>query len=339
MPKEAPPIIPKNLVLPTRLSPPYDVESSPTNSPTIDHLVERFPRELRDIIYFYLISDDLSVPFNLNEERLQSPFTNLALSTELLEAVFTHRPCRVTFCDPQLLFSNQVRPALRGDNLPHRDCIRNLIIRAREASREAACYGEDFEQLESFCTVKSNMIRQEWHEILTLPRLESLTVELQKWSKRNFTWFNFSPIVYELRERSPRPQIKLLVSFDEIMEPVWNLQANLEAGVADAELMRDLSPVPDDPYLPMGFADVSNLIEAPTGDDYVYVETHLPGFTEVHSRDFVAGLMSESPSHRRLLAQHYVAKEPSLLRVLMAEHYRIYTRVNAETDLSVSVQV
>ncbi|KAH7395091.1 hypothetical protein DE146DRAFT_633445 [Phaeosphaeria sp. MPI-PUGE-AT-0046c] len=328
MPKEATPITPINMALPIRLSLPCDVVPSPSNDTTIDHLLERFPRELRDIVYFYLIHDDLSVPFNLNEERLQSPFADPALSAELLEAVFTHRPCRVTFCDPQLLESGRVTPALRGDNLPHRDCIRNLIVRVREPSRKVSHYGDAFEQLERFCATRSNKIRQEWDEILTLPRLESLTIELQKWGTESFTWFNFSPILYQLREHNPRMQSKLLVSFDEIMEPEWNLQANMEAGVADAELMRDLSPVPDDPYLPMGYADVSELIEAPTKEDYAYVEEHLHGLTDVKSRDFMSGLMAETPSHRRLLAQHYVAKEPPLLRVLMAEHYKVYTRIN-----------
>lgn len=326
MPKEAAPTPAKTVHMPFRLSPPGDVELCTTQDTTLDHLVENLPRELRDLIYFHLISPTLSTPFDLNSSRLHSPFASSTLSSELLESVFTHRPCRVEFSHAELLSSGQVTPAIHGDGLPHRSSIRHLIVRAHETSG----WGTDFHEQERHCTTTRPSLRTEWTSLLILPHLETLTIELQKSAPEHlFTWFDFAPIIYSLRELRPQLQIKLFISFDALIEPEWNHQAHLYAGLPEGgEYERHESPVPGEPYLPMGYADVSCLIEAPTREDYAYVEEHLPEETEARGREIVRGMLDETPGSRRRLAEHYVVKEPPLLRVLMAGYYGVYKEMN-----------
>lgn len=327
MPKEYVPPPAKRPDLPARLSPPCDFEPSST-SHAIEHHVERLPRELRDAVYFHLVSSDLATPFHLNEERLRSPFADTTLSGELLEAVFTYRPCHVKFTGPSFLESGAVTSALLGANLPHRHSIRHLTVRAHETAE----WGSNFEEQERYCTITRPALRQEWNELLLLPHLSSLTIELQKGKPEHFfNWFDFAPIVFHLRDRRPGIKIRFAISFDALLEPEWNVQAALYAGVEGAELLSEVSPTPEDPYSPMGYAEVSCLIQEPTAEDYAYVKEHLEGQREARGREIVKGLLDETPEGRRTLAEHYVVKEPSLLRVLMGEYYGVYKRMRGES--------
>jgi hypothetical protein len=285
------------------------------------HLGQRFlklPRELRDLIYFHIVYDDADTPLDFTSFDIQVPLYHSAISAEWLEAAYTHRICRVTFSDPELLRNDLIQGNIWGPYPQHKHLIRRLIVNAPEAS----IFGSNPTDLENKCSTVQSEVRQEWNELLMLPRLESLRIELQKNASDAFGWVNFSPIVYQLREQIPRLFIELYISFDMILEHKWNIESLLDAENGD----RTMHP---DPYLPMGMADVSSLIERPTTEDRAYVLEHLARNAEVGSRDIIRGLLDETPANRRLLAQHYVVKEPALLRILMADHYEIYKRMRA----------
>jgi hypothetical protein len=118
----------------------------------------------------------------------------------------------------------------------------------------------------------------------------------------------------------PHLRIRFLVSFDEMLKAKWDVLSMLDP-VNGGWMMQP------DPYLPMGFVDVSELMERPSGADREYVEQHVEeGSTDVGGRDVYRGLLDEGPESRRVLAVHYVVKEPALLRCLVEEHYAVYSR-------------
>jgi hypothetical protein len=301
-----------------------DTVQSPLSS-----LGQRFiklPRELRDLVYFYIVYDEDDTPLELTRSDFQVPLSHSTISAEWLEAAYTHRVCRVTFSDPKLLRDGSIKDNIWGPYPQHKHCIRRLIVNTPEASIVgASVFGNDPEDLEHKCTFTQPEVRQEWNELLSLPRLEYLKIELQKSAPDAFTWSNFGPILYQLREQLPKLCIELFISFDEILEHSWNAHLSLNPESEDWNTQ-------EDPYLPMGFVDASVLIEQPNSEDRAYVEEYLAGSTNAESRDAVRGLLDETPAHRRILAGAYVVKEPALLRVLMAERYEIYKSVRSRTE-------
>jgi hypothetical protein len=293
-----------------------------SSSSSLGQRFVKLPRELRDLVYFYIVYDEDDTPLDLTRSGIQLPLSHSTISAEWLEAAYTHRVCRVTFSDPTLLRNGAIKENIWGPYPEHKHCIRRLIVNTPEVPISG-----NLEDLEHRCAFSQPKVRQEWNELLMLPRLESLRIELQKKAPDAFTWANFGPVVYKLREQIPSLRVELYISFDTILEHNWYLQLSLdtETGGLNAQ---------DDPYLPMGFVDVSSLIEQPTIKDRMYVQEHLAEDATVGSRDIVRGLLDETPGNRRLLAQHYVVKEPSLLRILMAEHYEIYKRVHSEIEQS-----
>lgn len=278
------------------------------------------PRELRDLIYPYIVIED--APLELTNCDIHAPIDHPILTPEWLEAIYTHNTCSVDFCDFRLLRDPWHEHELWGSEPQYRYLIRHLVVNASEvALRE-----DDLEKLEHECSIQKPEVRQEWKELLGLLRLENLTINLQKWGSSGFAWANFSPIIYQLRERNPKLCIKFKISFDVILEKKWDVD------LVRSELQRKwvLRNVEDDQYQPMGFVDMSELLEPPTDAERAYVEEHLPETRDVGSMDIVRGLLDETPANRRLLTQVYLVKEPALLRILMAEHYEMYKKRREE---------
>jgi hypothetical protein len=273
----------------------------------LGQLIVLLPRELRDHVFFYIVSD-----------------ASDSIAAEWIEAAFTHRVCRVTFQDSTST-STAIGDQIWGACSEYKHFIRCLIVDAPEATlySDEGLVGVEWE-----CTRRESEVRAEWNQLLALTRLESLTVRLQKKVSHSLSWANFSPIVYQLRERNPKLCVEMYISFDDVLRPHW-----LDWQPFQRNSDRWTTTIPE-PYLPMGYADVSELFQPPTAEDRVYVEKHLSGVREIRYRDIVRGLLDETPTSRRQLAQHYLVKEPSLLRVLMAEHYELYKRTRREREPS-----
>ncbi|CAO2654751.1 Nn.00g114840.m01.CDS01 [Neocucurbitaria sp. VM-36] len=280
-------------------------------SDTLGHHFLSLPRELRDLIYPYIVTKD--DPIYLAATDTQLNIRNATISAELLEAVYTHNTFVVSFSHSVHSQDENASASIWGDQPQYKKYIRNIIVEASEVKLEET----ELPQLERECTVTRPEVRKEWLELLELPRLERLTINMQKGSSKKFCWANFSPVLYQLRSTLPKLQITFNISFDNLLEfhwydPVWQ-SANNPVAIY---------------YHPMSFVDVSELIERPSEDDKQYVELFLTKRNETTSRDAVAGLLALSPEDKRTLGRHYVVKEPALLRVLMEDHWEVYKGVN-----------
>lgn len=266
----------------------------------------RLPRELRDLICAHVVTTDRSI--NFIETSIQLNVKNEVIRQELWEAIYTHNTISLDFSDVQQLKHGHVR-----DNWgPHpqlRHCIRKLEVYALESP----LHETDLELLEHKCTSLQPSARAEWAEILELPRLENLSIYLQKQHASRLSWANFSPVAYELRASRPNITVSFNVSYDQLLKQFW-----------------DSDPAPgQSDYEYMNFVDVSDLLEPPSEEDREYKEKYWQDNAPIIGRDAMAGLLSENASNKRILAKHYVVIEPSFLRVAMAEHYEIYKKAQA----------
>jgi hypothetical protein len=250
---------------------------------------------------------------------------NSPLSTEWLEAIYTHRTVRVTFSTPESLHDNLVSTSPWGMHPQHLHLIRHLLIRAPEAR----IFSPTLLGLEHECSVNHAQLRADWAILLNLPHLSRLTIELQKTVANAFIWANFSPILYALRSRLSKLNISLLISFDELLKAKWEAWPPLDRSNRDT-----MTTTQPNPYLPMEWVDVSDLIAPPSEEDRVYVKEHMQGLgvEDVGARHAVRGLLDETPQSRRVLAGFYVVKEPALLRVLMEEHYEVWKKVKGDVE-------
>lgn len=282
------------------------------------------PRELRDHVFYFVVYDD--APWDITNSDIQIPLRSSTISTEWLEAAYTHRICRVTFSDPELLRRGQIQHSIWGPSPQHKRFIRCLIVNASEAS---LAHRENLEDYEHDCVVQHPEVRQEWLELFELPRLESLKIEMQKTNNTLCCWANFSPVLCQLCEQIPALRLEFHVSFDEILRTAWEVYA------ANNVLVAIGAEDEDDSYKPMGFADVSEFIASPTIKDREVMDLLLSSnesvsWMDVTRVDITRGLLDETPVGRRLLAPYYIVKEPALARVLIAEHYEIYKRLRRE---------
>lgn len=292
--------------------------------PISKELFLRLPRELRDLIYAEVFSD--AAPVSLHDIQigpaglalLAADETNLNFKSEILEAIYTHSTLIIPFSDPR---GSEYTCSIGGSAHPQREeHIRKAIILAEES--ELPCT-EALEHLETVC--RSNDLgntRAQWEGLLNLPRLEHLTIRLQKKVSAHFSWADFSPIIVQLRRNLPKLKITFTVSFDTMLErdwydPIW-------------ENYTEPGNVQELPYDPMGFVDVTELIQPPTVEDFAYVEEHLAGDKTTYGRDIVRGLLDETAALRMGLAPHYVVKDPELLRVRIMDHYEVYSKMKTE---------
>ena len=277
---------------------------------TLGYHFFRLPRELRDLIYSYVVRRD--TPTHLKNAILQQKISRLSITTELLEAEYTYNTFVVTFSNPNRSRISVAAHSIWGAQPEYKRFIRNLIVEATETRLVET----ELLSLERECSVARPEIRKEWAELLDLPRLSSLTINMQKYYPSQFTWANFSPIIYQLRSKIPKLKITFNISFDVVLWRAWS-----------STTWDPRWSTPDDDYGTMGYVDVSDLIEAPSEEDRIHVEQYCAEKKiETKGRDAVVGLLGEFPASKRTLAPYYVVKEPSLLRVLMEEHWEIYKK-------------
>lgn len=305
---------------------------TPRSPPKTDRLGYHFlklPRELRDLIYPYFIPREAPTP--LTDTYVKPALWHPSIKEELLEAEFTYNTFIVKFSHSSSDGSSELSASarmhygnLRNELLqfsiwnPHaeyRKFIRHLIINTKEVALEDT----DLLSLEHECTVTRPEVREEWEELLELPRLESLTINMDKVLPNRFSWANFSPILYELRSKLPKLDLTFNLTFDGLLKFHWN-----------SDVWFHPSNV-GNTYEPMGFVDISDFVAPPSDYDKEYVETYIPDKKQQTSgRDIVEGLLAETVSNRRLLAPYYVTREPNLTRVLMEEHWDIYKKCKQE---------
>lgn len=283
----------------------------------------RLPRELRNQVYADVYRNSPPVPMESIETSPASTAlltaesnTDVDLTAELLEAFYTHSTFSVTFSDLHDIKTAAARPVCWGPYPQYLRHIRELIVCAQETTVGNNFVIEEFEKKRLYLEPKG---RAEWERLFHLPRLERLTVKLQKREHLFFCCADFSPVLVHLRESLPKLQVAFSISFDTLLErywydPIW--ENNTQPGF-----------VQEKPYAPMGFVDMTELIGPPTEEDYAYVQEYLPREREIFGRDILRGLLDETPAQRRALALHYVAKEPALLRVRMMAHYEVYKTI------------
>ncbi|KAF1927991.1 uncharacterized protein M421DRAFT_165580 [Didymella exigua CBS 183.55] len=294
------------------------------------------PKELRELVYAEVFKDLEPVPLE-NADTSSAVQALLALDghppnrtfeEEVLKACCIYSSFIVRFLDHQDYSCNVMRGDVRCSCtvlwLPqpqHCRHIRNLIIHTQEAGldlgRSQVDTLEDTEAMHS-----GSHFRRCWEQVLEFPRLEQLTIKLEKSNNDQLSWVSFTPTLSVLRERSPKLRVSLSVSFDGLLESYWSDPI--------WENATEPGNVIEYPYDPMGFADVTELIEAPTGEDFAYVEEHCPREFRTRGQDILRGLLDETASQRRALAMHYVVKEPALLRVRIKEHYEVYKSMQLE---------
>ncbi|KAJ8107778.1 hypothetical protein OPT61_g8632 [Boeremia exigua] len=275
----------------------------------------KLPRELRDLIYAEIFADSAIVPLDhvQTEQPGSASLTVVGmeatdgLGSEILEAFYTYSTFSVTFSEPGLdEFAGSIGCSAFPQYEKH---IRKLVVHATETN-----LGEgSLEELELACRRSQRSNRAQWEGLLQLPRLEQVTVYLQKQMNDYFNWADFSPVLVQLRESLPQLRISFQISFDAMLETYWH----------GPNWSDDLTGVT---YYPMGFVDVAELIAPPTAGDVAYVQEHLSGEMTTYGRDALRGLLDGSVSHRRALAVHYVVKEPELLRVRIMEHFETLSK-------------
>lgn len=288
----------------------------------------KLPKELRDLIYAELYSGSAPVPLEdvqigpagLALLAIEDQEMDQSLVAEILEAFYTHHTFSLTLSD-----TNDVRhicPADCSVSPQYEEYIRKLVVNAEEAELGGTT---SLEALELRCLDVLHPTRARWEGLLKLPRLEQLSIRLQKRTNHHFSWADFSPILIQLRKNLPKLQVSFSISFDTLLErywsdPIW-------------ENYTEPGNVVEEPYDPMGFVDVTELIEPSTKEDVTYVQENLAENMETQGQDILRGLLDESAPQRRALALHYVVREPALLRVRIMEHYEVYKKMrDAEVE-------
>ncbi|OAL54290.1 hypothetical protein IQ07DRAFT_583584 [Pyrenochaeta sp. DS3sAY3a] len=268
------------------------------------------PRELRDLIYRYVVAKDK--PINITGIGPRPQLAHPIISPELCKAFYENNTVSVTFADYFRIRNNTVPLRTWGIRSQYRRHIRHLIINASESLPIETDLSP--EALEYECAVSRPTVRKQWEELLELQSLQSLTINMQKYSTRVFTWANFAPVLYQLRDENVNLKITFNISFDTVLKINWS--GPWESQFHDANF---------DGYESMGFVDVSDLVARPSEEDRAYVEEHVK--VRKRSRmDAVEGLLMETAANKRLLAPHYMVKDPPLLRVQMEEHYQVYRK-------------
>jgi hypothetical protein len=277
--------------------------------PTLDQLTGRIlqllPRELRDMIWAYTVQQD--EPINIANCIVQLKTSNTTVLAELREAAYTHNTLIITFPDPR---QGNSLSSIWGAHPEYRRHIQSLVVEVRELS---GC-PTDLLTWERENASSLTLLRKYWNGLLSLPRLESLTINMQKISTKSFGWPLFTPILYQLRSSLPKLHLTFNISYDNLLRNRW------ENG--------DI--VFDEEYNPMGYVDITALFERPSQEDKQYVEQHYQGRRDVVGRDAINGSLLCDQEDRRALATQRLLKDPELTRVKIEEHYEIFKRVEME---------
>ena len=279
-------------------------------------LLLKLPRELRDQIFADAVH--VSGSIELTDPLLQHIPPVLRYNSNILteaSQAFYRVNCFVLSLDDD---SRDVLAASTTMYAQPKDHIRRLVIKCTECA-EPFTSPNRYEKTKRSCNA-----RIRWQKLFEIPRLQNLTICMNKRSNDSLNTCDFGPILYTLRERIPALQITFHITYDLILREQW-----------DNPIWIDIPGGPDT-YQPMDYVDVSDLIAPPTEEDFVYVQEYLKDYWEDKmmppGRNIVAGLLDESPVNRRALAREYAVKEPALLRCLMAEHYKLYQKTQKKDN-------
>lgn len=238
----------------------------------------RLPRELRDLVSANVHRN--SAPVFL--ERIDADPAILVLfetegsavspeyRAEVLEAFYTHSTFNFTF-PASGYTSSEAYQVQWGPHPQFVKYIRRLYVHADELDPALYLQHVRYDRLDTL-----RFRTKIWERLLELPRLEQLTIRMQKRHACYFSWADFGPILVHLRENMPRLQTTFSISFDAMFErfgrdPIWEVYT--EPWVPEEE-----------PYDPKGFLDVSELIKAPTQEDFRYVQENCAGQKETLAR-------------------------------------------------------
>lgn len=268
------------------------------------------PRELRDEIYADALKVtppvELTLPASLHwiPPVLQREPTLLA---ESLEAFYKVNTFVVNLKDDlSNVFAGS--PTVHAQPSAH---IRQLIIICDESS----CTEDTMPKYEE--TNRTHPDRLRWEKLYEIPHLQQLTLRMEKSRDLTLQTGDFGPILYDLRAQRPGFKITFELSYDYILKKHW-----------DDPIWTQFNGDPQSEYHPMGYVDMSDLMEPPTDEDLRHVQEYLKIYWDDKfmpmNRSIERGLLDETPEHRRILAAMYAVKEPALLRCLMAEHYKVY---------------
>lgn len=268
------------------------------------------PRELRDEIYADALkvtsAVELTLPASLHwiPPVLQKDPNLLA---ESLEAFYKTNTFIVNLKnDLSNIFAGS--PSIHVQPDAH---IRQLIIICDESSSTEDTLSK-YEE--------TNQLHQDrllWEKLYDIPHLQHLTIRMNKTKDLSLQTGDFGPILYELRAQRPGFRVTFELSYDPILHTYW-----------DDPIWAQFNGDAQSEYRPMGYVDMSDLMEPPTDEDWKHVQEYLKVYWEDRfmptNRSIKRGLLDETPEHRRILAGMYAIKEPALLRCLMAEHYKVY---------------
>jgi hypothetical protein len=293
--------------------------------------IQQLPRELRDLIWAYTVKQD--GPVAITESVIPIDIADIGIRDELEEAACIYNTLIVTLPHPDTILDDTTRPTIWGTRPQCKRHIRKLIIEVVEAtlydSHPRVLMRKDHPHLltrEHERTVSRSWSRKQWADLLEMPRLETLTINMQKPANTDITWTVFSPILIQLRKSKPNVCITFNISYDNMLERIWNMGAWADVG--------------DEDYEPMGFADVSELVGLPTHEDRAYMgdngfdisEISYSSIRSMPNRLVIQGLLPQSAPDRRRLAPHYLVREPQVLKVLIGEHYEVYRMVKKENE-------
>lgn len=282
----------------------------------------RLPRELRDEIYFEVLRDGPAVSLIQSQVRyIPSVFQQEdILLNEALEIYY-----RVQTLKLDLEVST---PDGCVDDLLHDPDIKQKVRRLVVQCDERDSYHSNAKEYEEHS--RKSRDRRRWEQLLDMPHLEDLTINMQKHHDcaALFT-LDFAPILQALRKRTPGIKIVFNISFDSMLQDEWDEPWWHQWSLQNTDIEPD-----SDCYEKMGFTDVSDLFAPSSDEDFAHIEEHLSEEWLSKSMPYCPsikhGLLSETPANRRALATHYVAKEPALMRSLMEAHYWVYWRFQEE---------
>jgi hypothetical protein len=269
------------------------------------------------MIYPYILTTSTPIPLETltkSPHPLTCPGAHPMLAAEALEAFYKHN----TFIIQTSRHGGFTASTNWG---PHPDLLhqhtRHLIISAFESTSRWEPASDTSPAV--FIAYGTCL----WTPLLAFPRLQSLTIKLQKQHDSFLVWQDFAPILFTLRSRFPNLQSRVEISFDAMLHAAWD----------DAMWIDDDE---DGPYQAMGFINVTHLFAPPSQADREYVAEYLAetGGEQTEkmpiSPYITQGLLDVTAADRRLLGVHYVVKEPQLLRIMMQREFERFVRVRDE---------
>jgi len=299
-------------------------------------LLLRLPRELRDQIYKQVLTVEQPLPIrDAYAHQIFSIFWKQpTLLAEALEIFY-----KVNTFVLDLEVDEQASPSETWGPYPHvKQHIRSLVVHCKERTHtspeRAPIIGVYHTEIEK--QYRTSHDRRRWEQLLEIPALQKLNINMQKTSTHMLSADDFGPIVYELRARNPAFQVDFLISLDDMLKDLWNAPWWQQFNHAPI-LTRVTGPADDvaDSYQPMGYTDVSYLMEPPSEADLQHVAEYFPEEGAVSRPRLVQqfapmGLLDEEPHHRRQLAGSYIVREPELFRCLMNDRYETYKKIRQQ---------